>query len=392
MALEGVDRLVALLPEALVARAGRQLLALEPLRVDAHGDDLLVVGAVEDRDASARREGLGRAPQEVVAEFLVEGCLNETTSTPVGFTPDITWHRPVLAGGIHRLEHDQQPVAPAGPEQLVSASSAATLRAIAVWACALSSSREKWANSRPPIPTPGRGGPAPPPRPASPAALPASPWRDPSGRPGRVGALPAAVLAGLGAIPRTPPCCTSCASGSSNGRRTPSDSRDRRRSSADPMTPSTATHSMIEQSSASAGSSPPAAATRCGAPSASNPTRRSACAEETLSDRSTRASIAPASRCSSSARSASRTERAIEVPVVERLARADQLSRPQPSREGGEDPPSRSSRSAISTVLMNSRTSLSRPGVARRGLGGSGGMWLPSNPHRIAHAQTCNSS
>jgi hypothetical protein len=70
VAFEGVDVLLALLPEPLVAGARRQLLLLEPLGVDPEGDDLLVVGAVEDADAPALGSGFGDAPEEVVVELL----------------------------------------------------------------------------------------------------------------------------------------------------------------------------------------------------------------------------------------------------------------------------------------------------------------------------------
>jgi len=53
-------------------------------------DDLLVVGAVEDSDASPLREGVRDAPEEVVVELLGGGCLNETTWTPCGLTPVMT--------------------------------------------------------------------------------------------------------------------------------------------------------------------------------------------------------------------------------------------------------------------------------------------------------------
>src|SRR5262249_59920558 len=53
VALEGVDVLVALLPELLVSLAGREALRLEPLRVHLQSDDLLVVRPVEDADSAA---------------------------------------------------------------------------------------------------------------------------------------------------------------------------------------------------------------------------------------------------------------------------------------------------------------------------------------------------
>jgi hypothetical protein len=52
VALEGVDVLVALLPERVASITGRKALRLEPLGMDPQRDDLLVVRAVEDPDAA----------------------------------------------------------------------------------------------------------------------------------------------------------------------------------------------------------------------------------------------------------------------------------------------------------------------------------------------------
>src|SRR6185312_8713183 len=51
VALEGVDVLVAFLPEALVALARREPLRAEPLGMHLERDDLLVVRAIEDANA-----------------------------------------------------------------------------------------------------------------------------------------------------------------------------------------------------------------------------------------------------------------------------------------------------------------------------------------------------
>jgi len=58
IALPLVDRVVAVLPDVVLASVGRQLLGHEVLGVHADDEHLLVVGAVEDADLTARRQVL----------------------------------------------------------------------------------------------------------------------------------------------------------------------------------------------------------------------------------------------------------------------------------------------------------------------------------------------
>ena len=112
--LESCDR------DTANGRRDYAVLALEPLRVNADRHHLLVVGAVEDRDAPARRQRLGGAPEEVVFELLGRGLLEGGHLHPlrVDARHDVA-DGAVLAGRVHRLKHDQQGVAVAGPQQLV---------------------------------------------------------------------------------------------------------------------------------------------------------------------------------------------------------------------------------------------------------------------------------
>ena len=87
---EGVEVVVASCPELGAPIAPRQLLLVDPLRVDAQGKDLLVLGPIEDPDPAALGSRLGDPPQEGVIEFLAGGFLNDTTCTPWGLTPDMT--------------------------------------------------------------------------------------------------------------------------------------------------------------------------------------------------------------------------------------------------------------------------------------------------------------
>src|SRR6202042_1595613 len=66
-ALPLIDLLVATGPDAAAPGRRREPLVVEELRVHAHDEHLLVVGAVEEPDLPARREVDGVPPQEVVA-------------------------------------------------------------------------------------------------------------------------------------------------------------------------------------------------------------------------------------------------------------------------------------------------------------------------------------
>ena len=70
VALEGVDVLVALLPDLLGDELGRQLLPGQELRVHPHDQHFFVVGPVEDADPAALGQRLRRAPEKVVIEIL----------------------------------------------------------------------------------------------------------------------------------------------------------------------------------------------------------------------------------------------------------------------------------------------------------------------------------
>ena len=120
VALEGVDVFVARLPEALVALSRREPLGLEPLGVHLECDDLLVVRAVEDADATAFGERVRDAPQEVVVEFLGRGLLERDHLDALRV--DSRHHvldRRVLAGRVHRLQDDEQRVPVARPQELL---------------------------------------------------------------------------------------------------------------------------------------------------------------------------------------------------------------------------------------------------------------------------------
>src|SRR3954453_15326841 len=116
VALERVDVLVASLPDPRGVRPVGQPLQRKPLGVHAQRDDLLVVRAVEDPDPPALGRGLHDPPQERVVELL-RGRLLEADDLHA-LRVDARHHmadRAVLAGGVHRLEDDEQRPAVAGP-------------------------------------------------------------------------------------------------------------------------------------------------------------------------------------------------------------------------------------------------------------------------------------
>ena len=123
VALPVVDLAVAALPHLGARGLRRKLLAVEVLGVHAHGEHLLVVGAVEDADLAARRQALGVAPHEVVIQLL--GGRDLEAVDPDALRVDAAHHvpdRPVLAGAVQRLQHDEDPPAVlSGQTRLVDA-------------------------------------------------------------------------------------------------------------------------------------------------------------------------------------------------------------------------------------------------------------------------------
>jgi hypothetical protein len=119
--LKGVDVRITLLPHGLgrlFARDGPS--SGQELRVHPDHEDLLVVGAVEDADPPAFGQRLGGPPQEVVAELLGGGLLEGGDVAALGVHPrHHVLYGPVLAGGVHGLEHDQQAVGAVGPQQFL---------------------------------------------------------------------------------------------------------------------------------------------------------------------------------------------------------------------------------------------------------------------------------
>ena len=111
VALPVVDLAEAALPDARALELRRDLLAGQDLRVDPDDQDLLVVGAIEDADVAAFGQLLRVAPQVVVVEVLGRGDLEaaDLDALRVDAAHDVP-DRPVLAGGVHRLQDDHDAV------------------------------------------------------------------------------------------------------------------------------------------------------------------------------------------------------------------------------------------------------------------------------------------
>ena len=107
--LEHVDVVVALLPPLLGHEAEHP-----------HRDDVLVVAPVEHRDLAVLRD-VGVHPPEVVARQLGLGGRLERRDPQTGRVhgAEDVLHRAALAGGVDALQHDQQPLLLAGPEDVL---------------------------------------------------------------------------------------------------------------------------------------------------------------------------------------------------------------------------------------------------------------------------------
>src|SRR6266536_3325804 len=109
MALEGVDVVVPLFPDALRYELAREHLRLEDLAVNADDEDFLIVRAVEDADDAPLRQVPGRAPEKIVVELLGRGFLEgvDLHALRVDTGQDV-FDRSILARGVHPLEDEQK--------------------------------------------------------------------------------------------------------------------------------------------------------------------------------------------------------------------------------------------------------------------------------------------
>ena len=114
---------VARLPKIFPGSGIRELLVVEIFRMHLHHQHLFVVAAIEDPDPPPFRQAAGGAPEEVVIQLLGGGLFEGEHLAAGGIDPaHYRADGTVLAGGIHRLEHQEQGVFVVGiehPLQLV---------------------------------------------------------------------------------------------------------------------------------------------------------------------------------------------------------------------------------------------------------------------------------
>ena len=120
VSFEGVDVVVAGVPEAVAAFSRGEALGVEDFGVDFGDEDFFVVGAVEDADAAAFGEVAGAAPEEVVVELFGGGLFEAEDLAALGVDAghDVL-DGAVFAGGVHGLEEDQDGVGVCGVEELL---------------------------------------------------------------------------------------------------------------------------------------------------------------------------------------------------------------------------------------------------------------------------------
>src|SRR5580700_7972041 len=106
---EGVDVLIALLPDMLGNQWVGQLLRLQEGGVDSNNQNFFVVGTIEDADLAALWGASVRPPQIIVIELFgawsLEGMNIATLRIHTGH--DVFDHA-VFASGIHPLNDEQQ--------------------------------------------------------------------------------------------------------------------------------------------------------------------------------------------------------------------------------------------------------------------------------------------
>ena len=88
--------------------------------MDAHDEDVLVVGAVEDADLALARDAPVDAPEVVVGELLGRRDLERGDGTALRVErAHHVAERAVLAGGVDSLEDDEDLMLALGPEPVL---------------------------------------------------------------------------------------------------------------------------------------------------------------------------------------------------------------------------------------------------------------------------------
>ena len=117
IALEGIDVLVALLPDVLGDQAVGQFLGAKKGGMNADDEDFLVVGAVEDADFAAFGDDFVITPEIVVVQFFNAGRFEgmDLATLRIDAGHDVL-DGAVFTGGVHRLKDEQKGPAVLGVE------------------------------------------------------------------------------------------------------------------------------------------------------------------------------------------------------------------------------------------------------------------------------------
>src|SRR5215467_15469988 len=98
-----------LIPDAFAHERRGQHLSLQDMLMNAHNENLLVVRSVEDPDPSPFGQALDVTPEKVMIEVLARWLLErEDLATLWIYSCHDVLAGAVLAGRVHRLEHEQQ--------------------------------------------------------------------------------------------------------------------------------------------------------------------------------------------------------------------------------------------------------------------------------------------
>jgi hypothetical protein len=106
VALERGDVLETLAPDILGYQSIWYLLPGEEFRMDAYDEHFLIIGTVEDTDASALGQTHGGSPHEFVIEFLRARRLERVHGDALRINPrHHMFDGAILSGRVHRLEN-----------------------------------------------------------------------------------------------------------------------------------------------------------------------------------------------------------------------------------------------------------------------------------------------
>ena len=109
VAFKSVDVFEALVPNVFADQIVGKLLRPQKRRMHTDDENFFVIGAIEDANFAARGNALMGAPEIVVVQFFVAGCLERMDVATLGI--DAGHHvldGAVFSGGVHCLKNQQE--------------------------------------------------------------------------------------------------------------------------------------------------------------------------------------------------------------------------------------------------------------------------------------------